>query len=173
IADLMPDRTHASVSPARPLLQGALAALALAAVLVAMAVLPEGTAAFVFGGVALAIAAAGLGSVLQARIANATTVQDQKLAAASIQIALGATFVAKLLAIGLGTGALWLAGVKFEALAAFALAFAAASLVVQVCTAHCMARALAQRAQQVNSNQVASKLPPGMSPPDRAPKPPS
>ena len=51
-------------------------------------------------------------------------------------------FLAKMLALALGTAVLWAWEVKFPALAAFALAFAAASLLVQLVSAALLNRAL-------------------------------
>ncbi len=60
-----------------------------------------------------------------------------------VQLALGVAFVLKLLCLALGVVALVAAGVKFSGIAAFAVSFAAASLVLQVCHAALSARARA------------------------------
>lgn len=87
-------------------------------------------------------AAAGVGTALLAAVAVVVlqgpmlrAVDASRLPGMQLQIALGLAFVVKLLALGVGVVAMATAGAKFGSVAAFAISFAATSLVLQVCHA--------------------------------------
>jgi hypothetical protein len=89
------------------------------------------------------VLAGGLATLSHARLA-ARSGADPRLQRMEVQTALALGFGAKILCLLLGFGALFAAGVKFSGLAAFAVAFVASSLVLQLCTATRIARALAR-----------------------------
>lgn len=115
------------------------------------ALLPVASLRYVAGGVAAAVLALALalrfhGRLLQ-RAANAAggmLATDRKLAArlegGRLQALLAAAFVLKLLALVVGVLVLRTNGVKFSDVAAFAIAFAAASLICQVVAAGSLVR---------------------------------
>lgn len=81
---------------------------------------------------ALAVA---LGTAFSVRARRNTHLDaDPRLAGQRVQVLLAASFVAKLAVLGLGFAALTLAGLKFEFLLAFALAFAGAVVPLQLVT---------------------------------------
>jgi hypothetical protein len=85
----------------------------------------------------------GIGvALVQARLLR--RVDPARLPGMQLQIALGLQFVTKLLWLALGVGVLVVANVKFSGIAAFAVSFAAASLVLQVSHAALSARSLAR-----------------------------
>lgn len=132
----------------RALLLGGLVAGGAAALVVSSGALPEGGAGFVAGGAIAAVASAALALLLHGRFlgrrAAASLMGDSRLVAGRLQALLAAAFGIKLFV--LAAGVLWLHGndVKFPQIAAFAVAFAAASLLCQVTAAAQLARALAR-----------------------------
>jgi len=126
---------------------GALVVGATAPLLVFL-VLPESVLAadqrlFALLGAGVAVVAGGLATLSHARLA-ARSGADPRLERMQVQTALALGFGAKLLGLAVGAGALLAAGVKFSGLAGFALAFVASSVVLQLCTAAKLARALAR-----------------------------
>lgn len=86
-------------------------------------------------GIALAAAAVAVGTLFHSRAQKGHKFdQDPHLAAQRMQAMLGGSFVAKLLFLGIGFGALAVAGMKFDHQVAFALAFAGAALSLQLGT---------------------------------------
>jgi hypothetical protein len=140
----------------RAFLAGATAALALAALAV-VCLRAAGSAAapeFVLLGAAVAVLAGGLATALHARLLrrarsdarwDARWEHDPHFQSTRLQSGLAFGFLGKLLGLGLGFAALLAAGAKFASVAAFCLAFAAASLVLHVVVAALLARALAGR----------------------------
>ena len=92
-------------------------------------------------GVVLAVVVGSLTALLHARAAVAPT-DVPALARQSLQLAIAGGFVLQLAALGAGVGVLYVTGVKFAGLAAFAVAFASAALVFQVAAAASIARGL-------------------------------
>lgn len=85
-----------------------------------------------FGCAALAVA---LGTAFSVRARSSTHLDaDPRLAGQRVQMLLAGSFVAKLAVLGLGFLAVTLAGLKFEFLLAFALAFAGAVVPLQLVT---------------------------------------
>ena len=86
-------------------------------------------------GFAAAALAVALGVWLSGRAQKGTALDaDARLAGQRLQILLGGSFVAKLAVLGLGFAVLSAAGLKFEFLIAFALAFAGAAVSLQLVT---------------------------------------
>jgi hypothetical protein len=140
-------------APLRAFGAGALAAAALAgaaAWILAGAGAPDGAPVFAALGAAAAILAGGLATACHVRMLrrarnDARWTHDPLFQSARFQQGLALGFVAELLGLGLGCAVLLAAGAKFGAVAAFCLAFAAASLVLHVVAAALLARALAGR----------------------------
>lgn len=131
------------------LLRGALAVGLLAVGAWATGALPPASHPFLALGAGAALAATGLAVVLHSRILDrrfaASMAHDPRLIAGRLQGLLAVGLLLKLFAVTLGV--LWLraVGVKFEAVATFAVAFAAASLVCQVTAAGSLVRSTARR----------------------------
>lgn len=96
-------------------------------------------------GAVLAAATGSCGAVLKGRAVLRSAVDPQ--AGSALQIALLGDFVLQLFMIGVGTLALYLAELKFDLLAGFALAFATVALAHQAGSALVLTRALRQRAR--------------------------
>ena len=92
--------------------------------------LPEGTAEFVFLGALLASVAGALGCLVHLRAGR--NPGSSLRSAQQFQMALVLDFGLKLLAVVVGLGVLWLAGVKFPGLAGFGLSFAGTSMAFQL-----------------------------------------
>ena len=105
--------------------------------------LPVDTPAFVATGALLACMAGALGCGFHIRAARLPGGSPQ--AAQRFQIALVLDFLVKVVGVVLGVGVLWLLGVKFSALAAFGVAYAAASMAFQLVSTAVLARNLAAR----------------------------
>jgi hypothetical protein len=93
-------------------------------------------------GTGTAVLASAIVALVQPRLLR--RVDPARLPGMQLQIALGLQFVVKLACLALGVLALVAAGTKFSGVAAFAVSFAAASLVLQVCNAALSARSLAR-----------------------------
>ena len=121
----------------------------LAGAALAMGLAPAGTDLFVGVGVATAVLAAAVATIVHGRLTARSRLPASATAgrtlATQIQLGLGLGFLAKLLGLLLGTGILLMLEVKFAGLAAFAVAFAAASLLLQVGIAAMLGRALRRR----------------------------
>lgn len=128
---------HASV---RPLATGLLlVVLAFAAVWASGLLAPDALLAAAAGaGFALLVA----GAVVLVQPAMLRHVGKARSPGLQVQLALGVAFVFKLLGLLLAVVVLVVAGVKFTGIASFAVSFAAASLVLQVCHAALSARGL-------------------------------
>jgi len=145
---------HRQRPAVRALCLGALATAAVAGLAHGIGLVPAGLAAFVWLGAGAALlsgaaATAGHALLLRDRTAaggSAPARDAGRLHAMRMQAALGIGFLAKLAGLGIGVGALVAADVKFTGIASFAVAFAAASLVFQLCTALSLARAASGRA---------------------------
>lgn len=110
--------------------------------------LAEPLPAFVGLGAGAALLAGVLATALHARATRAVPHEaDPRHAALRLQGLLGAAFLIKLLTAGACVAALSVAGVKFPSVAAFALAFAGAALVLQLVTVALLARALGRRSR--------------------------
>ena len=105
--------------------------------------LPVETPAFVATGALLACIAGALGCGFHIRAARLPGGSPE--AAQKFQIALVLDFLVKVVGVFLGVGVLWLAGVKFSGLAAFGVAYAAASMAFQLASTAVLARELAAR----------------------------
>jgi hypothetical protein len=105
--------------------------------------LPAETPEFVVSGALLACIAGALGCVFHTRAARPPGGGPQ--AAQKFQIALILDFLVKVVGLVVGLGVLWLAEVKFPALAAFGVSYAAASMVFQLASTAMLARDLASR----------------------------
>lgn len=116
--------------------------------LVAAGTMPADLAPAAAVGFALAAVAVLVGACMHARLGGRTAVErDATLASQRLQALLGGSFVAKLACLGLGYGALRWAGMKFDFLIAFAVAFAAAALALQLVTVARLARQLSARSR--------------------------
>lgn len=120
---------------------GASLVAAAVAVMSATKALPADDLLATCAGAGVALLAVGGVAVLQRRLLRHTAAARSP--GTQVQLALGVAFVAKLLCLALGVLALVVAGVKFSGVAAFAVSFAAASLVLQVCNAALSTRARA------------------------------
>jgi hypothetical protein len=136
----------------RAFVLGALAIAALTPLLV-FVVLPESLLAgddrrFALLGAGVAVLAGGLATLSHTRLAARSAATrfgaDPRLQRMEVQTALALGFGAKILGLLIGFGALFAANVKFTGLAAFAVAFVAGSLVLQLWTAARIALALAR-----------------------------
>lgn len=126
---------------------GAGVAIAAALLVTATGVLPAGMTAYCWLGVGGAAATGALVALLHGRLASTGAHEhDGRLAAMRLQTYLGLGFVTKLVGLSVGAALLWWYGLKFEALAVFALTFVAAATAMQIVAAFVMARALAARA---------------------------
>jgi len=126
---------------------GAGVAIAAALLVTATGLLPADLSAYCWLGVGAAAATGVLVAMLHGRLAGASVQEnDGRLAALRLQTYLGLGLATKLAGVVLLTGLLWLYGLKFEALAVFALTFVAAATAMQLVAAFVMARALAARA---------------------------
>ncbi len=113
------------------------------AALVALAVVGASANAYPWGllpaallGIALAAIAVAIGTLFHSRARRGHQLdRDPHLASQRMQAMLGGSFVAKLLLLSLGFGALAIAGMKFDYQVAFAVAFAVAALSLQLGTA--------------------------------------
>jgi hypothetical protein len=128
--------------------------------------LPAGAGRFVAAGAGAALVAVGLALLLHGRFLDRRATEslrgDPKLVAGRLQSLLGAAFGVKLAMLMAGVLVLRGLGVKFDELAAFAVAFAAAALLCQVAAAGFVVRALARtRAAQssVRSGSLQSGMP--------------
>ena len=90
------------------------------------------------GGTWLALA---LSCLPQVRLVDAEG-SDPRLDAIRLQGLLALSFLIKLAIVAIGTATLWLAGLKFEAIATFAVAFVTTALVGQVVAAGFLFRVL-------------------------------
>ena len=116
-----------------------LVAAALAIVWATGALAPEAMLAAA-AGAAFAVFVAGAVVLVQpAMLRHASKARSPGL---QVQLALGVAFVFKLFGLLVAVVVLVVAGVKFTGIASFAVSFAAASLVLQVCHAALSARAL-------------------------------
>jgi hypothetical protein len=112
-----------------------------------VAAMPESALAaaergFAWLGAGAAVLAGGLASLQHARLLQKQ--HDPRFASMQLQAGLGLGFGAKLLGLALGASALVVADVKFAGVRAFALAFVAASLVLQLVVTSAFVRALSR-----------------------------
>jgi hypothetical protein len=144
----------AAATPARAarraLAIGALIALAAGAVVAVSGVLPQDQLAFAAVGAATALLAGAVAIVLQGRLLR--RVDAARAPGMQLQLALGLGLALKLAGLAIGVLALVAADVKFTGIAAFAISFAAASLVLQVSSAVLSARALARTADPARTD---------------------
>jgi hypothetical protein len=145
-----PSPSPAAGAPVRAALRaflfGAVVVGAMALVLVFAlpeSVLAADQRAFALLGAGVAVLAGGLATLSHARLV-ARSGGDPRLQRMQVQTALALGFGAKLLGLAAGAGVLLAAGVKFSGLAAFSLTFVGGSVVLQLCTAAKLARALAR-----------------------------
>jgi hypothetical protein len=131
--------------------RGAVLAMALAVSVWALGVLPAGLEAWVAYGCGAALLATGLALVLHGRFldrrALASLRGDPRLMAGRLQGLMAAALMLKLATVTIGVLVLRSQGVKFQEVAAFAVAFAAASLVCQVTAAGTLVRAMSRAAR--------------------------
>jgi len=132
---------------AASVLLGGFAGMVVSDTLGLAALLPQDSLRYVVGGVGAAILALAIALRFHGRLlrrAGSAAVADPKLAArlegGRLQALLAAAFVLKLLALIVGVLVLRANGVKFSDVAAFAIAFAAASLICQVVAAGSLVR---------------------------------
>jgi hypothetical protein len=148
------------------LLLGGFAGMVFGNVLELGALLPRESLRYVAGGVVSAVLALALALRFHGRLlqrAAGAVVADPKLAArlegGRLQALLAAAFVLKLLALLAGVLVLRANGVKFSDLAAFAIAFAAASLICQVVAAGSLVRHASNRsASRIGAPTPAASL---------------
>lgn len=131
------------------LLGGGVAALPVAAVWASGVGGAHG--AMLWLGLGAALLAAALGALAQRGVVRQQGGGDARLTAARLQTWLGLSFGAKLLVLCLVAGGLYLAGLKFEAIATFALTFVGAALLCQLTAAGLLVRALGRA--QADRNQ--------------------
>lgn len=148
---------HTMAAPGAPsvvellpaLVRGAVAVGVLAVGAWATGALPTASHPFLALGAGAALAATGLAVVLHSRILDrrfaASMANDPRLIAGRLQGLLAVGLLLKLFTVTVGV--LWLraVGMKFEAVATFAVAFAAASLICQVTAAGSLVRSTARR----------------------------
>lgn len=150
-----PSRATHRAAPAA--LGGTLAGAAVTGLGTALGVVPEGAGGYVAGGAALACLAGTLGCLLQAGLFASPAGGDRRLQAQRMQMTLGLDFAIKLGCVLIAGGILWAQGVKFEQLAAFALAFATVALVFQLVGAVVLARSASRsRREAVESSAPAA-----------------
>jgi len=137
--------------------RGAVLAMALALATWALGVLPPALAAWVAYGCAAALLATGLALVVHGRFldrrALASLRGDPRLMAARLQGLMAAALMIKLATVTIGVLVLRSQGVKFQEVAAFAVAFAAASLVCQVTAAGTLVRAMSRAARPATAGR--------------------
>ena len=112
-------------------------------VAVTMQLVPEGTAAWAWAGFGLALVTGALGAVAQTRLS--TMPGDDPKAAQRFVIGLVVPFGLHVVAAVVSVLGLSWSGVKFEAVAAFALTFAAVVTMVHTASALTVGRALRAR----------------------------
>ncbi len=123
---------------------GVLLVLAGLGAVAAAGVLPREQGLAAAGGAIAATMAAALALVVQPLfLRHAGRARSPGL---QVQLALGLAFVCKLLALLCGVLVLVALGLKFPEVAAFAIAFAAASLLLSVCNAALLARGISRAA---------------------------
>jgi hypothetical protein len=131
--------------------RGAVLAMALAVSVWALGLLPAGLETWVACGCGAALLATGLALVLHGRFldrrALASLRGDPRLMAGRLQGLMAAALMLKLATVTIGVLVLRSQGVKFQEVAAFAVAFAAASLVCQVTAAGTLVRAMSRAAR--------------------------
>jgi hypothetical protein len=131
--------------------RGAALAMALALATWALGVLPPALVAWVAYGCAAALLATGLALVLHGRFLDRRALTslggDPRLMATRLQALMAAALMIKLATVTIGVLVLRSQGVKFQEVAAFAVAFAAASLVCQVTAAGTLVRAMSRAAR--------------------------
>jgi len=153
----LPDPGLGGAAFRRALLAGAGAAALGLGVVLATGALPAGMTPFVAGGTVLAVGAGALALVVHGRWidrpAQRGTPGDGRLLAGRLQTLLGLSFVVKLALFAAGAFTLVGLGVGFPQIAAFAIAFAAASLLCQGTAALCLERALSRRARGATASR--------------------
>lgn len=129
--------------------------IVVAALLTAAAALmvPGSLLPWLWLGLGAAVLVSALVMLLHGR-ALAIADADARLASMRLQSLLGLGFAAKLAGLGAGVGLLWWFGLKFEALAAFALTFVATAMVIQLVAAAVLARTLARRAAAARRDPI-------------------
>jgi hypothetical protein len=143
------------------LLRGAVAVGTLAAGVWVTGALSPATQPFMVLGAGAALGATGLAVALHSRVLDrrfaASMGHDPKLIAGRLQGLLAVGMLLKLLTVTVGV--LWLrsAGVKFDAVATFAVAFAAAALVCQVVAAGSLVRSTARRGAVTGESLAGAK----------------
>lgn len=153
----------AGLSVVRACLLGAGAAMGIAGLLLSLGALPAASELGAALGVVAAVVASLLAAVGHARMMRAPVVPPPRAmggpaghrpeaggpmalaAGAGVTRALALGFLARLALLVAGVVALWAAGLKFPQVAAFAIAFATASLLIQLCAAAAWNRAVARR----------------------------
>lgn len=148
-----PTTVHAPATPGvallGPLAQGAVVVALLALAVRATGAAPAGADAYVALGSGAALLATGLALVLHGRILDrrfaAGMANDPRLIAGRLQGLLAVGLLLKLATVTVGV--LWLraTGVKFGEVAAFGVAFAAASLVCQLTAAGSLVRSASRQ----------------------------
>lgn len=112
---------------------------------------PTAQSNYVLVGFGAAVVAALLVALTQRGVVLSDAGGDPRFAAARLQSWLGMAFGAKLLVLAVGVGTLSLAGLKFEALATFALTFVGAALVSQLAAAGYLVRVLGRTPRQTKN----------------------
>jgi hypothetical protein len=128
--------------------RGGALVLALLAVVWALGLVPAEMHGWVVLGSGAAVMATGLAVLLHGRFLDARAAAslrgDPRLLAGRLQSLMAAALGIKLAVVTLGVLSLRAMGLKFELVAAFAVAFAAASLVCQVTAAGTLVRAMSR-----------------------------
>lgn len=143
------------------LLRGAVVVGTLAAGVWVTGALSPATQPFMVLGAGAALGATGLAVALHSRVLDrrfaASMGHDPKLIAGRLQGLLAVGMLLKLLTVTVGV--LWLrsAGVKFDAVATFAVTFAAAALVCQVVAAGSLVRSTARRGAVTGESLAGAK----------------
>ena len=144
--------------------RGSLAVGVLAVAAWSTGALPAANQPFLAIGAGAALAATGLAVILHSRVLDrrfaASMANDAKLIAGRMQGLLAVGLLLKLFTVTVGV--LWLraVGVKFDAVATFAVAFAAASLVCQVTAAGSLVRSTARRGAVAGESVAGAKAGP-------------
>jgi hypothetical protein len=140
--------------------RGAVLAMVLVAAVLVMGVLPAGAADWVAYGCGAALVATGLALVVHGRFLDRRAIAslrgDPRLIATRLQGLMAAALMIKLATVTIGVLVLRSQGVKFQEVAAFAIAFAAASLVCQVTAAGTLVRAMSRSARPADAGQAAA-----------------
>ncbi|GAB4148179.1 MAG: hypothetical protein Fur0037_16470 [Planctomycetota bacterium] len=121
---------------------GSAIAAAAGALLWAIGPLPSDLGCYLGMGILAALLTEAVVFSLVKAILRVRSGGDPSATGQRLQILMGSGFAVRLLVLAAGVFGLRQAGLKFESIATFALAFAGAALICQVCSAAILARAL-------------------------------